>query len=69
MMTQQEYMQMCEKEYPAVKALENITDFYEREKKFSAIMADLSRRLLESSISDVSTGDRRKKKRSARLEQ
>ena len=67
MMTKKEFIEMCEGEYGSVSELDNITDFYEREKKFAAIMRELSRRLLESSISDVSTSDRRKKKRFAHL--
>ena len=69
MMTKKEYIEMCAGEYDAIAALEPITDFYEREKKFAAVVLDLSRRLFESSISNTNTGDRRKKKRSARLEQ
>lgn len=68
MITRKEFVDMCENEYSSVIELDNIPDFYEREKKFAAIMQGLSRRLLESCISDVSTSDRRKKKRSARLE-
>ena len=67
MMTKKEFMEMCEGEYGSVRDLDNIADFYEREKKFAAIMRELSRRLLESSISDVSTSYRRKKIRSAHL--
>lgn len=68
MMTKKEYMEMCEGEYGSISELDNVMDFYEREKKFAEIMRGLSRRLLESNISDVSTSDRRKKKRSAHLE-
>jgi len=67
-MTEQQFIEICKAKYGLVSELDHIDDFYEREKRFAAIMQDLNRELLQKSISDTKTTDRRKKKRSAHLE-
>ena len=60
-MTKQEFLVLCEPKYAEVEKLEDIKDFYEYEKAFEQIMTELSRELLQQSISTV-PADRRKKK-------
>ena len=60
-MTKQEFLILCESKYAEVEKLDEIKGFYEYEKAFEKIMTELSRELLQQSISTV-PADRRKKK-------
>lgn len=60
-MTKQEFLTLCESRYPEIVKLDEIKNFYEFEKQFEKIMHELSRTVLESTISQV-PADRRKKK-------
>lgn len=62
-MTKQEFLILCESRYPEIAKLDEIKNFYEYEKQFEKIMNELSRTLLESTLSEV-PADRRKKKHS-----
>jgi len=61
-MTKDEYLALAESKWAAIQALQTEESFYEYEKRFDAIMVDLSRELLERSISEVPKDRRRKKK-------
>ncbi len=60
-MTKQEFLTLCESRYPEIANLDEIKNFYEFEKQFEKIMNELSRTVLENTISKV-PADRRKKK-------
>ncbi len=63
-MTEQKFLELCKSRYPEIVKLNEVKDFYEYEKQFEKIMTELSRTVLEDSISEV-PADRRKKKHSA----
>lgn len=65
-MTKQEFLTLCESRYPEIVKLDEIKNFYEFEKQFEKIMHELSRTVLESTISQV-PADRRKKKTLSRF--
>ncbi len=63
-MTEQKFLELCKSRYPEISKLNETKDFYEYEKLFEKIMTELSRTVLENTISEI-PADRRKKKHSA----
>jgi hypothetical protein len=63
-MTREEFLQLADKRYNELEALNKINNFYDYEKEFEQIWKDLGRAVLESNLSKV-PADRRKKKHSA----
>jgi len=61
MMTEEQFLLLCKSKYAELAKLKEVKGFYEYEKQFDIIMTELSRTLLEQSISEV-PADRRKKK-------
>lgn len=66
-MTEEQFLELCRSKYQEINKLNELKDFYQYEKKFDNIMTDLSRKLLESNLSEV-PANRRKKKRSAGMD-
>lgn len=67
-MSEEEYLEIARKRYREINALnDGSLSFYDYEKRFSDIIDDLSRELLEKNISRV-PADRRKKKLSQDLD-
>ena len=61
MINKEEFLRIVESRYEAINALDDGRDFYDYEKGFAAIVQEMNRELLESSIGSVPS-DRRKKK-------
>ncbi len=61
MINREEFLRIVESRYEAINALDDGRDFYDYEKGFAAIVQEMNRELLESSIGPVPS-DRRKKK-------
>ena len=61
-MTKEEYLALAASKWESIQALQSEETFYEYEKHFDGIMVELSRELLERSISEVPKDRRRKKK-------
>jgi hypothetical protein len=59
-MTKEDYIALALERWPELESLDQEKDFYEYEKRFEQIMLELSRTVLERSISQVGK-DRRKK--------
>lgn len=66
-MTEEQFLALCRSKYEEINKLNDLKDFYQYEKQFDSIMTELSRKLLESNLSEV-PADRRKKKRSAGMD-
>ena len=60
-MTEEQFLSLCKSKYAELTKLKEVKSFYEYEQQFDKIMTELSRTLLEHSISEV-PADRRKKK-------
>jgi len=60
-MTESTFIELVQKRYAELQALNKIDIFYDYEKEFEKIWRDLGREVLESNLSEVPT-DRRKKK-------
>jgi hypothetical protein len=61
MLTKDEFLAIAAEHYQPINDLQQETSFFDYEKKFSDIMQELNRQVLEKSISEVPT-ERRKKK-------
>jgi hypothetical protein len=60
-MTKEEYLSLASTKFDELHSLNKIDNFYDYEKEFEKIFTDLSRMVLEKTLSEFSS-DRRKKK-------
>ena len=67
MLSQESFLELAKASYSKIASIESLDNFYDYEAAFAEEMKELSRKLLESSISDLSA-DRRKKKHFPNLE-
>lgn len=66
-MTREDYLAIAAEKYDALRALNDIDNFYDYEKAFEKLLQELGRMLLEKNLSEL-PADRRKKKHSQNLD-